>query len=86
MSLTSIPEPRGAQRHFRGANPRSRHGNRDKNVGLADVVVVEEVYAARFEIVDVQSPTANRNRDAELMLLIALAMQRLERSRVAGHG
>ena len=79
MQLTSVPETRGAKRNLRAANARSGNGDGDENVGLSDIVVVEKVYAAGFEIVDVQSPAANRDRHAELMFFVALAMQRNER-------
>ena len=66
MELAAIPEARRAQRQFRAANQSSvdRDGNED--VGFADVVVIEEIFGAGFEIVGIERPAANGNRDAEL--------------------
>ena len=78
MHLRAIPDARRANGEFGAANPRFRDGDRNEDARFADIVVVEEIHAARFEVVDVERPAANRNRDAELMLFIAFAVQRRE--------
>ena len=51
---------------------------RTEKFGFADVVVIEKIRGARFESVDIESPAAQRNRQAELVLFVALAVQRNE--------
>ena len=63
-------------RQFPSLNQRAVNGDGEENVRLADVGMVEEVVGARFKIVRVKQPPTERNLHAELMLLIALAVQR----------
>src|ERR1700723_108602 len=84
MRLAPVPKPRGAKGQLGSANARIRQSDRDENVRLADIVVVEKIYAASFEIVAVQQPAANGDRDSQLMFFTAFAMKGLKGSRVAG--
>jgi hypothetical protein len=53
-------------------------GQRGKDVGIADVIVVEEIHGASPEFVGVEKPAAKGNGHAKLMLLVALALKRQE--------
>src|SRR5215469_8155906 len=86
MNLPEFPDPRRTQSHFCAADARARNRYGDENFRFANVVVIQEIDSAGFEVIDVQSPSANRNGNAELMFLIALAMKRFEGSWIAGHG
>src|SRR5260221_874944 len=52
--------------------------NGKKQVGVVEIVVVKEIFGAREEIAGVERPAAKGNRDAKLVLLIALTVQRNE--------
>ena len=47
-----------------------------EDVGGADVVVVEKIGDIGFEGIGVEDPSAVRDGDAELMLFVALAVER----------
>src|SRR5260221_5541501 len=52
--------------------------NGKKQVGVVEIVVVKEVFGTGEEIAGVERPAAKGNRDAKLVLLIALTVQRNE--------
>ncbi len=78
MRLAEAPEMRRAQGELPGLNERALHGDGNEDAGLADVVVVEEIFGAGLEGVGVEQPAAEGNLHAELMLFVALAVQRDE--------
>ncbi len=61
---------------FEASNSGLVDGDRDKDIRFADVIVVEEISSARFEIVNIERPAANGNGHAELVLFVALSMER----------
>src|SRR6202035_5762013 len=52
-------------------------------IRVADVVVVKEVLRQRMKVIDINGPTLNGNGQAELVLLVAFAMQRNEAQIIA---
>src|ERR1035441_4112768 len=66
------------QREFPAANKGLVDGERKEEVGISKGVVVEEIISAGAEGVGVERPSAKRDGDAELMLFVALAMERNE--------
>ena len=67
-----------SKRAFQTANASARNRQRNKNVGVADGVMIEEVLGAGLECIYVNGPAADRSRQSNLELLIALAVQRQE--------
>ena len=57
---------------------------RQKNIGVAEHVVVEEVLHAGAEVGDARDPVAEGNGDTILLLDVALALQRKEGHSLAG--
>src|SRR5262249_45760789 len=66
-------------RTFPPADPCPLQRQRKKYVRLAQRIMVEEVSGSRAEVAHVQRPTLERNRYAELSLLIAFPAQRKKR-------
>ena len=85
MNLAAIPDARRTKRDFPRVNQRAINRDGKKKIGFADIVVVEEIIRAGLKCVGIQRPAAEGNRDAELVLFVALAVQRHERKiRVVG--
>src|ERR1700730_19063051 len=78
MKLTAPKQERRARRYFKGpyASPLNRQWKED--IRVAQRIVIEKVLHTCPEIVGIDCPTFNRNRDAKLMLFITLASQRNE--------
>src|SRR5580704_17069987 len=72
IHLASIANARRLQGQLPSIDPRALDRNREKDIGIVEVVVVEEVLRPGEKIVGVERPTAQGNGDAELMLFIAL--------------
>jgi hypothetical protein len=51
---------------------------RDEDAGVTNDIVIQEIARAGMEVVDVQRPTAQGNCKANIMLDIALTLQRNE--------
>src|SRR5579863_8525357 len=83
MKLAPMPEIRGAQRKFPALNLGVGPGNGPEDIRFADIVVIQPVVGAGFKVIRVQHPTLQRNRDPELPLDIALAVQGSERETLA---
>src|SRR6202167_2077876 len=78
INLPVIVNSRRTQRQFPSVDARALNRDREKHVGIIQVVVVDEILCARQKVIRVDRPPKQWNRDAKLMLLIALAMQRNE--------
>src|ERR1035438_5936056 len=78
VELAAPPQRRAAQRSFPGTHQGAVYGDRDEDVGLADVRVIQEIVDSRLEVVDLQRPAAEGNLNAELVLFVALAAQHRE--------
>src|SRR5579859_1066871 len=74
--VEAIFEARRANRRFPAMNAGALDGERKKNVGASERVVIEEIQGVRLEIGEVQTPAAYRNREAEFALFVRLSMQR----------
>jgi len=51
---------------------------REEHVGVSDGVVIEVVSGPLMVVVDIQRPAAHRDRQAEQVLLVPLALQRMK--------
>src|SRR3984957_10679383 len=78
INLPAIVNSRGTQRQLPTVDARALNRDWKKHFGVVQVVVVEEILRARQKVIRVDRPPEQWNRDAKLMLLIALAMQRNE--------
>ena len=85
MKLAAMRDARRAQRELPAANHGLVDRDGEEEIRFADVVVVEEIYDVGAEGVGVEHPSAIRDGDAELMLFVALAVQRNE-SQIVGVG
>lgn len=61
MELRAIANARRAKSDFGTADAGSVDGEREKDVGVADIVVIEEILGARLESVCVQRPATEGN-------------------------
>src|SRR5258708_208297 len=78
MNLAAVEQARGTQRDFPAADARMIHRHGEEDVRVAEHIVVEEVLHAGAEVVAIEGPTMEGDGDAELALLVALAVQRKE--------
>src|SRR3984957_17995782 len=78
INLPVIVNSRRTQRQLPTVDARALNRDWKKHVGVVQVVMVEEILRARQKAIRVDRPPEQWNRDAKLMLLIALAMQRNE--------
>src|SRR5262249_46832218 len=66
----------GTHRGFIAHDARALNGEGNKEIGIADRVVVKVIVRTGAEIVKIEGPAMRRNGQADLVLLIALAPQR----------
>ena len=78
VGLAEASDAGRAECQLPGADQRAVDGDGEVDAGVADVGVVEEVVDAVLEGTGVEQPAAEGNLQAELVLLVALAMQRDE--------
>src|ERR1700683_3816849 len=78
VCLQAAPEAGRAHGKFCGLYQGAGDCDRQKNVRIADRIMIEEVPDLVAEVVNVDGPSAHRNCDAELEFLVALPMQRQE--------
>ncbi len=78
MELAEVRQLRGAQCHLPGAHQRAVDRDGEIHVRLAEIGMIEEVVNAIFEGVHIEHPALVRNLNAELMLFVALGVQRRE--------
>src|ERR1700733_7846480 len=83
VELADIPNPRRTNGQLVALDQRAVDGERQECIRVADVVVVEEVLRQRMKVIDIDGPTRNGNRQTELILLVAFAVQRNEAQVVA---
>src|SRR5215471_11816460 len=76
MKLSAAGESRGSGRCFPSANSRVSKRKREKNIRVAERVMIEEVARSGAEVAHVEGPPFEGNRESEFTLLVALAMQR----------
>src|SRR4029077_4728693 len=75
IELRPVSDAWGTQRQLPAIDSRALNIDGEKNVGVVQAVVVEEVLRAIQEVVGVEHPALERNRDAELMLFVLLPVQ-----------
>jgi hypothetical protein len=75
MHLGTSEEPRRSKRCFASANPRALYGQWEKNIGIAHVVMVEEIPDLVVEVIHVERPAAPGNVETELKFLVPLPVQ-----------
>src|SRR5579872_8822 len=85
MKLATVGDAGRAQRDLPSADSRILNGEREKEIGLADVVVIEKIGCVGAEGVGIENPSAPGNVDAELRFFVTLAVERDE-SEVVGIG
>ena len=85
MNLAAMGDARRAQRGFPSADHGLANGDGKKEIGFADIVVVEEIHDVGAEVIGVEDPSAKGDGHAELMLFVALAVERNE-SQIVGIG
>src|ERR1039457_3799116 len=73
-----MEEPRRTYRDFRSADDRSQIRQRNKDAGIADHAMVQEIARAGVETVHVERPSAHGDAQPDVMLNVALASQRNE--------
>src|SRR4029434_664312 len=71
-------DPRRRSRHFPSANARPFQREREKNVGVAQDIVIKKVLRGRAEITYVERPARDRDAKSEFALFIALTVQGCE--------
>src|SRR6266403_4120974 len=67
-----------AERKLPSVDAGALDGNGKKQVGVVEIVVVEEIHSASEKIAGVQRPAMKRNGDAKLVLFIAFTVERNE--------
>ncbi len=70
-------------RGFPAVDARAFDGERKKDVGIAQRVMIEEVERVRLEVGEIESPSAKRNSEAKFALLVGFAAERQE-TRIGG--
>src|SRR2546430_1954 len=67
-----------AERELPAVNARALNGDGEKQVGVVEIIVVEEILGASEKIASVERPAMERNGDAKLVLFIAFTVERNE--------
>src|ERR1035438_5926388 len=75
VDLGAIMNAWRTQGEFPPIDARTLDGDGEKDVGIIEVVVVEEIVGASQKIVGVECPSSDRNRHSKLMFFIALPVQ-----------
>ena len=78
INLRPIADARRAQRKLPAVDARALNRDREKQVGIVEIIVVEEILGASEKIAGVQRPAVEWNGNAELVLFIAFAVERNE--------
>ena len=78
INLRPIADVRRAQRKLPAIDARALNRDREKQVGIVEIIVVEEIFGAGQEIAGVENPSVERNSDAKLVLFISLTAERNE--------
>src|SRR5579864_6259197 len=75
MNVNLLEQLRSAHRNFRSCHPDRRDRQREKQVGIADHIVVEVVVRPGAEVVGIDSAAIDGNCDSHFVLLVALPAQ-----------
>src|SRR5271170_3906745 len=74
VDLPAVANAWRAQRQLPAVDSCALNGNGEEEIRVVEIIVVEKVFRAGQKVVGVQRPSAERNRYAELVLLIALSV------------
>src|ERR1039457_3786267 len=83
MNLATAGDARRAQRALPSSNHCLGNSDGEKEIGFANIVVVEKIHHVGAEVIGIEDPAEERDGHAELMFFIALAVESDE-SQVAG--
>src|SRR5450432_878816 len=75
VNLSPVKELRRTNTHFPAVQARMVDGQREKDVGVAECVVIEIVSCALMVVVHFHRPTSQWNGQSELVFFIALSVQ-----------
>src|SRR6267378_3122176 len=78
VHLGAIADAGRAERKFPAVDARALNGYGEKEVGVVEIIVVEEIFDASEKIAGVERPSAKWNSDAKLVLFIAFSVERNE--------
>src|SRR5215471_2478298 len=78
MQIELLRDFRRAYADFVANNARCLDREREKDVGVAQNIVVEVIVSSGAEIGEVSGPSAKRNSQSNFVLLVALASERQE--------
>src|SRR5882762_1009051 len=78
VHLPAILNARRADGEFPAYDTCSVNRQREENVGVSDIAVIEVISCARLERIRIDGPSAQRNGDSELRFFVALAVKRNE--------
>src|SRR5215469_9194803 len=70
IDFNALANARRTQRGFPAMNASALDGEREKDVGVAEYIVVEEVARVCLEVRKVDRPTAQWNAEAKFALLV----------------
>src|SRR5579883_344006 len=76
INLCTLVNARRAKGQLPGIDARALNGDREKEIGVVEIVVIEKILGAGEKRVRVNGPAPERNRHAILVLFIALAVER----------
>src|SRR5882672_100754 len=79
----TVRQPRRRGAHFPAADAGALQSEREKDIGVAQSIVVEEVLRPSAKIGNIEGPALERNRQAEFVLFVAFAVEGCERTRFA---
>src|SRR5260221_6774252 len=73
--VEAILDSRRANRRFPAVNASALDSERQKDVGTAKRVMIEEVESVGLKVGEIERPAAHRNRKAEFALFVGFTMQ-----------
>ena len=85
IKLGPIANAGRTQRELPPVDAGALNRDRKENVGIVQIIVIEEVIRSSQKIVGVDSPASKRNGDAKLVFFVSLAMERDESQVLVGN-
>src|SRR6266849_4806883 len=84
VELSASGDPGRGCCGFPAAYAGTSDGEREKNIGVAEHVVIEEVFRAGAEVGNLEGPPVKRDGETEFVLLVALTAQWQEAKALLG--
>src|SRR5258708_1007214 len=78
VNLGMIAYAGRAERELPTVDARALNGDGEKQVGVVEIIVVEEIHGASEKIVGIERPAVKWNGDAKLVLFVAFPVKRNE--------